>query len=146
MDGRGIVVSVKGNKASVRVSGEAGCEGCAGKTQCFSSGHQGREITVLNDYGAGVSDRVVFEADPGKVALSAVLVWMVPLFAMIAGYVAGERLGGGFIPIAAAFLFMAFAFALLKLLDRVISGGRSFYPRITAVLDSGDEASACGER
>jgi sigma-E factor negative regulatory protein RseC len=146
MDGRGIVVSVKGNKASVQVSGEAGCAGCAGKAQCYSAGNQGREITVLNDFGAGVSDRVVFEADPGKVILSAALIWVVPLLAMIVGYLAGERLGGGFIPIAAAFLFMGFTFFLLKLLDRAISGGRSFYPRITAVLDSGDDASTFCER
>ena len=146
MEGRGIVVSVRGARASVRVSGEAGCAGCAGKTQCYSSGHQGREITVLNDFGAGVSDRVVFEADPGKVMLSAALIWVVPLLAMFAGYLAGERLGGGFVPIVAAFLFMGLTFFLLKLLDRAISGGRSFYPRITAVLDSGDDASPSCEK
>lgn len=146
MDGQGIVVSLRGNKASVRVSGEAGCAGCAGKSQCYSSGHKGHEITVLNDFGAVVSDRVVFEADSGKVVLAAVLIWVVPLLAMIIGYLAGERLGGGIVPIAAAFLFMAFAFALLKLLDRALSGGRSFYPRITAVMDPDAETASFCER
>lgn len=145
MDGQGVVVSVRGNKASVRVSGETvegGCAGCAGKTQCYSAGHQGREITVLNDFGAEVDDRVVFEVDPGKVVLSSFLIWIVPLLAMFVGYLAGERLGAGIIPIVAAFLFMALTFALLKILDKAISGGRSFYPRITTILDPAGEASS----
>ena len=143
MDGKGTVVSVKGNRACVRVSGEAVCEGCAGKTQCYSHRQKDREITVVNDYGAVVDDQVVFTSDAGKVVLSAVLIWVVPLLAMIIGYLAGERLGGGIIPIAAAFLFMGLTFVLLKFLDQAVSGGRSFYPRITSVIDPDDTSTFC---
>lgn len=142
MNGRGIVVSVHGYKASVQVTGEAGCAGCAGKNTCYSAGNQGREITVINDFGAAVSDRVIFEADPGKVILSSILIWIVPIAAMIAGYLAGSRFGGGIIPIAAGFLFMGLTYFFLRLLDRAISGGRSFYPQITEILYPPEDAES----
>jgi positive regulator of sigma E activity len=110
MNGEGIVTALRGEKALVRVTTNSagGCASCAARSQCHSGGNGGgREITVLNDYGAEVADRVSFEADPGKVILSAALIWMLPIVAMFVGYLAGTRFGGGFVPIAAALLFLA---------------------------------------
>ena len=146
MRGMGTVKSRTGDKARVQVKLATGSAGCAGKSHCYTSGREEHEITVLNDYGAEVGDRIVFEADPGKVALSSLLVWVLPILAMIAGYLAGERVGGGFIPIAAAFLFLGLSFFLLRVIDRAVSGGRTFYPQIIAILDPSDDGSAlCGD-
>jgi sigma-E factor negative regulatory protein RseC len=144
VNGKGIVTALRGDKALVRVTADSGggCASCAARSQCHSGGNSGgREITVLNDYGAEIADRVEFEADPGKVILSAALIWMLPILAMFIGYLAGTRLGGGFIPIAAALLFLAGSYLVLRLIDRAVSGGRAFYPRIVAVLD--DTSSSC---
>ncbi len=140
MNGQGVITSVRGNKARVRVSSEVegGCASCAARHNCHPGGGGTREITVINDYGASVADRVAFEADSGKVILSAALVWVLPVLAMIAGYYAGERLGGGVIPIIAALLFLAGSYLLLRLIDKAVSGGRTFYPQVTSILDPDD--------
>jgi len=145
MRGRGTVVSVAGSRARVLAGLSSACGGCGGRSQCISAKQTDREITVLNDYGAAVGDRVVFEADAGKVVLSSVLLWVLPIFAMIAGYLAGQRFGGGFIPVAAAFLFLGLSFFLLQAVDRAVSGGRTFYPRIISILDPADDGSALCE-
>ena len=145
MRGQGMVVSLSGNKAVVRTTLSSGCTGCASRSSCLSTERADREIAVLNDYGASVGSRIVFEADPGKVVLSSVLLWVLPILAMIAGYLSGELLGGGIIPIAAAFLFLALSFALLRSIDRAVSGGRTFYPRIIAVLDPSEGSPTCDE-
>ncbi|MHB9028983.1 MAG: SoxR reducing system RseC family protein [Candidatus Latescibacterota bacterium] len=148
MNGHGIVTALRGEKAQVRVTVDSGggCPSCAARNQCHSGGNNGHEITVLNDYGAEVADRVAFEADSGKVILSAALIWMLPIFAMFIGYLAGTRFGGGFIPIAAALLFLAASYLLLRVTDRAVSGGRSFYPRIVAVLDDTSPPCEAGGR
>jgi len=137
MNGRGIVTSIRGGKAMVRVSSntEGGCASCAARSGCHAGGYSGREITVLNDFGAKVDNLVAFEADPGKVLLSAALIWILPIIAMFIGYLAGTRLGGGFIPIAAALIFLAASYFVLRFVDRAVSGGRSFYPRIVSIID-----------
>ena len=146
MKGRGVVVSRDGNKAKVEVTTSTECMGCPAKAHCHPETIKNREIVVINDYGAGVSNHVVFEADPGSVIISSVLIWIVPILAMIVGYKVGQLFSSGFLPIAAAFLFLVMTFGLLRLIDRKLSGGRSFYPRITRVIDaSSSEHGYCDD-
>jgi sigma-E factor negative regulatory protein RseC len=145
MRGRGKVVSRTGAKAKIQVTVGGGCAGCASHGTCMSSGRVDREITVLNDYNALEGDLVVFESDPGKVVLASFLLWVVPILAMIVGYFAGEALGGGVISVVAAFVFLALSFAALALVDRMVSGGRMFHPRIIAVVGPDDDPDeVCG--
>ena len=67
MRGIGTVTSVEGNKAKVQVIAAAECMECSAHCHSRSDGSDKREIVVMNDYGACVSDRVVYEAEPGKV-------------------------------------------------------------------------------
>ena len=135
MKGIGTVTSIEGHKAKVQVAAAAECMECSAHCHSRSDGSSKREIVVTNDYGASVSDCVVFEAEPGKVVLSAVLVWIVPIVAMIVGYLVAQRFSSGFVPIAAAFIFLGFAFVFLKLIDSLITGGRAFYPKIIRIVD-----------
>ena len=141
MTGQGVIVSLKGNKATVKVTSEYECTGCAGKDHCYTNTHTNREITVVNEFGAQVSDKVVFEAEPGKVIFSAALIWILPIMAMIVGYLVGKQFGGGFLPIGAAFLFLGLTFLFLKILDNLIAGGKTFYPHVTAVVESFEDAA-----
>ena len=138
----GTVTSIEGNKAKVQVTAAAECMECSAHCHSRPDGSNKREIFVSNDHGARVSDRVVFEAEPGKVVLSAVLVCIVPIVAMIAGYIVAQRFSSGFVPIAAAFIFLGCAFVLLKLVDLLVTGGRAFYPKIIRIIDPlNDECS-----
>jgi len=145
MTGAGIVVDLKGAKAKVRVHAGAECMGCPSKSFCHGGEIQPRDIMVMNDAGAHVSDRVVFESEPGKVLFSAVMIWIVPILSMIAGYVILDRFVSGFWPIAGALVFLACSFVLLKLVDTAVTGGTSFYPRITRIVEPDAAADGiCG--
>ncbi|HDY87487.1 MAG TPA: hypothetical protein ENH82_05135 [bacterium] len=144
MKEEGIVLSVNGNKTKVRVTSTAECTGCPSKHHCHFGENGSREITVINEYGAKVSDHVVFESDTGKVIFSAVLIWIVPLLSMFAGYIVGTQFSSGFLPIATAFGFLILTFIFLKFLDNTISGGKTFYPRITKILPSNNNLHSKG--
>ena len=130
----GIVVSVEGNRARVSLTAAPECAGCGSHSHCNFGDGKGREVTVINEYGAKVSDRVVFESETGKVLFSAAMIWIVPLISMIVGYGIGTLFGSGLIPILGAFLFLVLAFGLIKVLDNVLAGGKTFFPRITGII------------
>ena len=132
----GTVISVDGAKAKVTVTTTSECMGCSSKSHCHSGLTGSREITVINECGAKVSDNIIFETTAGKFIVSAALIWILPLISMIIGYIVGERFADGFWPIGAAFVFLVLAFAFLKVLDKAISGGRTFYPVIMRVIYS----------
>jgi len=134
MQCEGTVVSVEGNKARVRVATTPECTGCSSRSHCHMGSETSRDITVINEYGAAVSDRVILESGAGGVLFSSVLIWIVPLLSMFAGYGIGTRFGSGIVPIAGAFLFLVLAFGLLKVLDNTLAGGKTFYPRITHII------------
>ena len=144
MKGRGVVVSLNGDRADVQVTTASECMGCASKAHCGFGAQDKRKIVVINDHGARISDHVVFEAESGKVILSAVLIWIVPLLAMMVGYFAANMFSSGFIPIGVSIFFLVTAFGFLKFIDTKISGGRSFYPRITHILEpSMSDSESC---
>ena len=146
MEGKGLITSVQGTRARVKISTGAECGGCVARDHCHGGGSQEREITVINTYGAEPGDFVMFEAQPSRVALSALLVWIVPVLAMIVGYMIAERLSGGFIPILMAFVFLVLAFAVLKVVDNAVSGGTSFYPAITGLADAESLTVECPDK
>ena len=144
MKGHGVVTSLDGNKAYVQVTRDAECMGCASKSHCGFGEQNNRKIVVLNDRGARVSDSEIFEAESMKVILSSVLIWIVPLLAMMVGYFVVKRFSGGFLPIGASLLFLVGAFGCLKFVDDKLAGGRSFYPNITRIVDSSEsKAESC---
>ena len=150
MTGQGIITSIDGNKARVRVASPAECGGCSSHGNCSAVGSGVREIIAINECGAQVSDHVEFESDSVKVIVSALLIWIVPILSMIVGYEVMKRFSTGFLPIAAAFLFLGLTFVALKFIDERISGGRTFYPRINRIIrysqnepDTGTDARPC---
>jgi positive regulator of sigma E activity len=133
------VISVKGERAKVKVTTVPECGGCPSQSHCHSGNAEGRELTVINDMGAKTGDDIIFEIAPGKFILSAALIWLLPLFSMFLGYFVAERFAGGIWPVASAFGFLVVSFGLLKILDNVISGGRAFYPVISKIVHSADK-------
>lgn len=146
MNGTGTVIRTDGGRAFLRITAGDGCGDCPAKSHCMSGDGMEREIAAVNDAGADIGDIVTFEAHQGTVILSAALVWIVPIIAMIVGYLVAERFAGGVWPIVAAFVFLAAAFGMLRLIDHAVAGGTAFYPRIVRVLppeDADSSASCC---
>ena len=142
MNGTGIVTSLEGNKARVKVTSGEECMGCSLRRDCHGETTRNREIVVVNEFGAHVSDTVVFECDSGRIILSAMMIWIIPLLSMIFGYVVFTRFAGGFLPIGAAFLFLGCSFLILRIIDRKISGSKTFYPRVTKIIEDKRDVQA----
>ncbi len=139
MKGTGVVVSLEGDKARVKVTSGDVCQGCAQREHCIGEKPHDSEIIVINDFGARISDYIIFEANTGKVILSAVLVWILPILFMIVGYIISASFFTGFWPIGVSFLFLAGSFLFLKLINTAVSGGKTFYPRVTKILDASNK-------
>lgn len=147
MNGYGTVIETDGIMAKVLVEPATECLGCPSKSHCHGGEMKSREINVINDFGASVSDSVEFEADSWKMIVSASLLWLMPVAAMIVGYVVADRFAGGVVPIISAFLFLGVSFVILRGIDRLVTGGRTFYPRITGIVStqsSGSTGNDCG--
>ena len=147
MNGYGKVIETDGIMAKVLIEPATECLGCPSKSHCHGGEMKPREIRVINDFGASVSDSVEFEADSWKMIVSASLLWLMPVAAMFVGYIVADRYASGVVPIISAFLFLGVSFVILRGIDRLVTGGRTFYPRITGIASapvSGITEKNCG--
>jgi len=131
----GTVVSIDDGKARVSVNPSAGCANCASKSHCATESGGKRLVTVINGIGAQVGNRVEFVAKSRNVLMSAALVWLFPIIAMITGYVVGEIYIGGGWAIACSFGSLVLAGILIGILDRILARNTSFLPAISKIID-----------
>ena len=117
----GVVLSSSGRVAQVRILRSPQCAGCHG---CIELGEpQERLIEVENDLDAPAGAVVECEIASGQVIGHTLLVFIVPLFGMAAGYYAAAgRLSGRpaaeGIGVAGAFAGLLLAFLLVRLVDK----------------------------
>jgi len=143
MNGKGIITRIDGLRARVAVTSSAECAGCASKGHCGMGEQKPHEITVINSRGADVHDVVEFEAKTGKVILSAALIWILPVVSMIVGYFVAERFATGVFPIISAFAFLVMSYFALNVMDKIVTGGTSFYPEISKIITNDMPAVHC---
>lgn len=87
----GEVVGVGPGSVDVRV---ARTEACANCSHCTRVGKDGMVITdVRNDLGAGEGDRVEVEIPPGTDLRAGVYAYILPVVALLVGYVLGYTVG-----------------------------------------------------
>ena len=138
MNGQGVVHSLAGDKAVVSIPTRPECGGCASSNHCGFSDTHSHEILALNGIGAQVGDAVTIETRAWQVIVSSLLIWILPITAMIIGYAVARSFSTGAIPIVMSFLFLAGSFGVLKIIDARFAAGRTFYPMITRRIDSAD--------
>ncbi len=127
------VLETRPGRALVATVRSSACEGCTARGACAPLGG-GREARVWVDDPLGVSpgDRVVVAVPEAAVLRASLWVYLVPVLALVAGAVAGSRLGPalGLSPDAGAALLGLGAMALALVGSRWVSRGRSGGPRI----------------
>ncbi len=144
MTGQGTVKSTDGATARVLVTASRECSGCASKGHCGMGNVKPHEITVLNRSGAKTGDYIEFEAETGKVILSAALIWILPVLSMILGYLVADRFVAGVWPIISAFIFLVMSYVVLKGIDLLLTGGTTFYPSIIRIIPKSEFLLHCG--
>jgi sigma-E factor negative regulatory protein RseC len=137
---QGIVEEASGRKAMVRVEKSSACATCQSRESCQEVSGRDMVIEVVNELGAGRGDRVEISIPSGSFLILSLLVYLLPIAALIGGAVAGGGVAGVFQAnpttgaIVGGFLGIAITFCVLKRLDRSIRAQKKFRPRMTRLL------------
>lgn len=143
----GRVIEVSGTMAKVMITRHSSCESCGA---CGIGAKPEIEFMLKNVIGAQVGDGVIIEIRSHALFKAAFLVYIIPLVALIIGFLLGQRIGAlqGMTPsqaeligIGSGFLLLVLAFIGLRQLDRRRFFGSDLQPQLVAVVDS-DESSS----
>jgi len=137
----GIVTSISDDgTAQVRVARSKACEGCASQGSCQNVGSD-MEVAAINRIAAGSGDRVVLAMGTGALIKATLLLYVVPIAAMIIGAAVGQWLGPvlGMAPtgISAGLAFAALGVAvwIVRGLANRMAQRDDYRPRIHRVIE-----------
>ena len=140
---QGVIEEVSGQKALVRIEKTSACATCGSRGACEAVSDKAMIVEVTNDLGAGKGDRVEISVSSGSFLKLSILVYFLPVVALVAGALAGGELSAPLHlhPTLASILggcsAMAVTFYALKRLDRSSRASRKFQPRMTRILHRG---------
>lgn len=136
------VIEKINGKSKVRIIRTSACSKCDEKCMLGEQNHEIEEMDVLvNDpIGAEVGSMVELEMEAKPILLSAFMVYLLPLIAIIAGYFAGveflvfmtstaETAG-----IFGSIIFFFISFILIKAFDKKAGTKNSFHPEIRRIV------------
>ncbi|MCB2187503.1 MAG: SoxR reducing system RseC family protein [Deltaproteobacteria bacterium] len=145
MEEEGQVTAIRGGVATVETVQKEACAHCAAKGACEAlGGDKTRTITALNEVHAEVGDRVMLAAPRKTVMGAGFLVYIVPVFALLLGAVAGKKWGPllGLGTQGGAVLFGVAALSLcwlgLRLISNRVAGSKNFTIRVVKIVQKGD--------
>ncbi|MBR5949787.1 MAG: SoxR reducing system RseC family protein [Clostridia bacterium] len=127
----GTVHEVNGEKATVVFKRSKACGDCHA---CTSFGDGNSVIELDNTLGAKVGDRVRIELHSGAVFKASLILYGIPLIALLLGVFIGSRIGD----LAAALIGIGASAAALigiKLIEPRIRKKSSFEPRMMELID-----------
>ena len=119
MTGEGTVIRTNGDTATVSIRKTSACShDCS---ECQTCTAPVFETEVYNSVGAAPGDRVVIEADTGKILLLSLLVYMFPVILFICAAVVCEAMAVGGGVTALTFMCMAAVwFLVIRLANKKI--------------------------
>jgi len=140
---QGVIEDVSGQRTLVRIKKSSACATCESRGNCEVVSGKNMVVEVANDLGAGKGDHVELSVPSGAVLKLSLLVYILPVVALIAGAFAGGAFAGVLhVPLSLAsviggFLVMGITFYALKRLDRSLRPRSEFHPRMTRILHRG---------
>jgi sigma-E factor negative regulatory protein RseC len=141
---QGVVEEVSGRKATVRVEKSSACATCQSRESCQEGSGREMIIEVPNEIGAATGDRVEISIPSGSFLILSLLVYILPVTALIAGAAAGGAVARALnfnltlASIAGGCLAMGITFYALKRIDRSTRARKQFQPRMTRRLFRSD--------
>ncbi|RAK06472.1 RseC/MucC-like positive regulator of sigma(E) [Halanaerobium saccharolyticum] len=138
------VVKRKKNKAEVKIIRHSACSKCDKSCSLAGDSHDQEEIVleVEDEIGVKTGDQVLVEMEKGNLLFATVVVYVIPIFLMIAGYFFGvwiasllntqaAELAG----IAGTFAFLILSFLINKLFNSRLKEISSFQPKIRRIIN-----------
>ena len=138
----GIIEKTSKRKAMVRIARSAACATCNSKDSCGVSSDKKIVIEVTNDLQADVGDRVEISMPESSLLKLSLLVYLLPVVALIAGAFLGAELAAvlnmdsTLSSVIVGCSAMAIVFGVLKWLDGISNFKEKYYPRMTRILIS----------
>ncbi len=127
---QGIIISTKGEQATIEINRGAKCGGCRA---CHTFGESKMRLEARNALNARVGDAVEVEVQPGNVIKNSLLIFILPLLMMGVGYFVGLNFAAG--TDESAGILGAFAALFLSLLFlRILEKRRAPRPDDDAVV------------
>lgn len=139
MKEHGVVVSVVEDKAVVNVKRQSACGKC--KACDMGRGDQKEiNITAKNTVGAKIDDNVNLLIETPDVLKAAIIVYLVPLFALLAGIAVptlianSKGVDGEVISIISGLVLMSLSYLFVKSKDKKLKETNKYEPIITEIL------------
>ena len=138
----GMVTALEGPYALVKVVRRAGCAHCPSAGSCHLESDQNLLVKAQNSVGARVGQRVQLFIAPGSILAASFLLYIIPLFGLILGAIAGKlllalvwpTLSSELLAAGAGLVTMAGALLGIRFYDRHRRSKERFMPRIIQVL------------
>ena len=142
MKERARVIKKKEDQSLVQIIKTSACSHCDEKCMLAEDSHEIEEMEVLvNDpIDAEVGSMVELEMGAKPILVSAFLVYLLPLLAIVAGYFAGASLLSIFVAsseiagILGSGVGFLLAFLFLRVFDKKAGSKSYFHPKITKVV------------
>ena len=135
----GLVVEVIGSNAVVNIKRKSACGSCKA---CEMGRSDAKEINIVakNEVGAEVNDNVNIIMDTPDVLKAAIIVYLIPLIALVAGVGLGTvlaksmNLPADWSGMIMGFLFIAVSYIYVRKQDKKLAETKKYEPIITEVL------------
>ena len=145
----GVVVEACGDRARIRVERSSACNHCSARTLCRPFGEAYNVMEVANPAAATKGQRVVVAVEPARLMKNSLVVYGIPIVALIAGaslggYVWRLRDETDVGALIGAAVFLGLALVVMRVLDRVAARKVENLPRIIEVLEEQKEQDSAG--
>ena len=140
---KGVVEKIARRKAVVKLQRSSGCDTCEAKGSCHAEGDKEMLVEMENELQAKQGDIVEVSMPARSVAKMALVVYLGPVAALIAGAFAGEALGKSFqldsplVPVIGGLVLLAASLLALKGYDRFAQSRPEYRPHMTRILATG---------
>jgi sigma-E factor negative regulatory protein RseC len=140
---RGVVEKIVHQKAVVKLQRSSGCDTCEAKGSCHAESDKAMLVEVQNELNAKEGDFVEVGMPTGSVAKMALVVYLGPVAALIAGAFAGDALGKSFhldsplAPVVGGLGLLAACLLALKGYDRFARSRPEYRPHMTRIFATG---------
>lgn len=139
---QGIVDKISANNAVIKIQRSSACAKCEARGACHTLSDKEIVIEVANNLQAKAGDVVEISVPTNALLKLSMLVYLLPVVALIAGSYGGGALAKSFHiysalgSIIGGIIAMCITFYLLKLFDRAALSKAEYHPKMTRILSS----------
>jgi len=148
---KGIVETVAGDKAVVRIPQGSSCATCESRAACSIDNDKEILVEVKNELHAKAGDHVEISMPAPSLFKMGMLVYLFPVLALIFGAGAGDLCAGylemdaNLASIIGGIVALGISFGVLRRIERSVRNKPDYNPRMTRILINGVPPARAGD-